>query len=146
MVPAALGGLGATGVDVVVLAAALDRGVAVAPAAFAGAASGAAVGFALGKWWAFGDRAPPTARQLARFGLVAGATAALMALAMAVVVDGLGAPYLAGKLVCSAAVFATWTYPAQRRFVFPAAPPASPADGLALPALDERAAPTGAVP
>jgi len=30
-------------------------------------------------------------------------------------------PYLAAKALCSLAVFAAWTYPAQRRLVFAAA-------------------------
>jgi putative flippase GtrA len=74
--------------------------------------------FAWNKYIAFRDRSPITGHQLARFGLVAVASAALMALAMHVVAVELGVPYLLGKLICAIAVFAVWTYPAQRRLVF----------------------------
>jgi hypothetical protein len=39
-------------------------------------------------------------------------------------------PYLVAKALCAAAVFAVWSYPAQRRLVF-VARPALPAAGLA---------------
>jgi hypothetical protein len=41
-----------------------------------------------------------------------------MAIAMQLVAVELGVSYLIAKLVCAAAVFAAWTYPAQRRLVF----------------------------
>lgn len=115
---AAATGIGATGVDVALLAACVSRGAPVGVAAFVGAVAGAGVAFGVGKRWAFGDRGPARAEQVVRFAAVAGATAVLMALAMTLAVDGLGAPYLGAKLACSAAVFAGWSYPAQRRFVF----------------------------
>jgi putative flippase GtrA len=74
--------------------------------------------FALNKYIAFGDRSPISPRQLVRFGLVAVATAMMMAVAMHVVAVVLGVPYLAAKLICAVVVFAAWTYPAQRRLVF----------------------------
>jgi hypothetical protein len=48
----------------------------------------------------------------------------MMALAMQLVSVELGVPYLFAKLLCAAAVFAVWTYPAQRRLVFRRAAPA----------------------
>jgi len=87
-------------------------------AAFIGAAAGAVVGFSLNKLVAFRDRSRITTRQLARFGIVAVATALLMAVAMDVVAVKLGVPYVLAKVICSVTVFAGWTYPAQRRLVF----------------------------
>ena len=87
-------------------------------AAFAGAVVGAVVNFGLNKYIAFRDRSRITGQQLVRFGIVAVATAMLMALAMQLVAVWLGVPYLLAKLLCAAAVFAVWTYPAQRRLVF----------------------------
>jgi putative flippase GtrA len=104
--------------DVSVLVLMVEHGAPVAGAAFCGAAAGAVTNFALNKYFAFRDRSPIHGRQLARFGLVAVATAVLMAIAMQLVAVQLGVPYLIAKLVCAAAVFAVWTYPAQRRIVF----------------------------
>lgn len=87
-------------------------------AAFFAATLGAVVNFALNKRVAFRDRTPLSLRQLARFGLVAVATAVLMAVAMQLVAVDLHVPYIAAKLLCAATVFAVWTYPAQRRLVF----------------------------
>jgi hypothetical protein len=53
--------------------------------------------------------------------------ALLLAGAMKVVAGGLGVPLVAAKLACAAVVFATWTYPAQRRFVFARAAQLAPA-------------------
>ena len=104
--------------DVGVLVLLVEHHTPVALAAFCGAAAGAVMNFALNKYLAFRDRSPINGRQLARFGLVAVATAALMAIAMQLVAVELGVPYLIAKLLCAAAVFAVWTYPAQRRLVF----------------------------
>jgi putative flippase GtrA len=104
--------------DVAILVLLVECGAPVAAAAFCGAAAGAVMNFALNKYIAFRDRSPVTGHQLARFGLVAVSTAALMALAMQLVAVQLGVPYLAAKLICAAAVFVVWTYPAQRRLVF----------------------------
>ena len=110
--------------DVGVLVLLVEHHTPVAAAAFCGAAAGAAMNFVLNKYLAFRDRSPITGRQLARFGRVAVATAALMAIAMQIVAVELGVPYLFAKLLCAAAVFAVWTYPAQRRLVFRRAVPA----------------------
>jgi putative flippase GtrA len=118
MVASGFGGAVGTAVDVSVLVLLVQHGVAIAAAAFCGATAGAVMNFALNKYVAFRDRSPITGRQLARFGIVAVATATLMALAMQLVAVKLGVPYLLAKLVCAVAVFAAWTYPAQRRIVF----------------------------
>jgi len=115
---AGVAGLGATGVDVTALALQVHRGAPVALAAFAAAALGAVAGFLLNKYVAFRDRAPITLAQLARFGAVALGTALLVAACMELVAVRLHVPYLAAKAFASLAVFAAWTYPAQRRLVF----------------------------
>jgi putative flippase GtrA len=112
------GGAVGTAIDVSVLVLMVQHGIAIAAAAFTGAAAGAATNFAVNKYVAFRDRSPITGHQIARFGIVAVAAASLMALAMHLVAVELGVPYLLAKLLCAAVVFAVWTYPAQRRLVF----------------------------
>ena len=118
LVVAGVGGAVGSMLDVSVLVLMVEHGAPVAGAAFCGAAAGAVTNFMLNRRFAFRDRSPITGKQLVRFGLVAVATAMLMALAMQLVAVMLGVPYLIAKLVCAALVFAAWTYPAQRRLVF----------------------------
>jgi putative flippase GtrA len=118
MFSAGLGGGAATLVDVTSLLLMVKHGAPVAVAAFISAASGAAVAFLLNKYIAFRDRSPVTLQQLGRFGVVAVATALLMAVCMQVVAVKLGVSVLVAKVLCSAVVFVAWTYPAQRRLVF----------------------------
>lgn len=118
LIAAGLGGAVGSTLDVALLVLLVETGAPVAAAAFCGAAAGAVVNFALNKYIAFRDRTPISGRQMARFGLVAVATALLMAAAMQLVAVKLGVPYLLAKLICAAAIFAVWTYPAQRRLVF----------------------------
>ena len=119
MAAAGVSGVIATGVDVgalVVMVSVLH--VAIPVAAFFAASLGAVAGFVMSKFIAFRDRTPVTLTQLARFGLVAGGAAVLMALLMKLVAVDLHVPYLTAKLVCGATIFVAWTYPAQRRLVF----------------------------
>jgi putative flippase GtrA len=118
LIASGFGGAVATAIDVSVLVQMVQHQAPIEAAAFCGAAAGAVMNFALNKYIAFGDRSPISPHQLVRFGLVAVATAALMAVAMHVVAVVLGVPYLAAKLICAVVVFAAWTYPAQRRLVF----------------------------
>lgn len=118
MVASGIGGLAATLVDLTALVAGVHAGMPVALAALVAAAAGAVVGFLANKYLAFADRSPISARQCARFGAVACATAVLMAGATHVAVSVAGAPLLPAKLVSSALIFVAWTYPAQRRLVF----------------------------
>ena len=104
--------------DVAVLVVMVQHGARVPVAAFCGATAGAVMNFVINKYFAFRDRSPLHAAQIARFAGVAIATALLMALAMWLVAVKLGVPYLLAKVICAAAVFAVWTYPAQRRLVF----------------------------
>src|ERR1051325_1273481 len=117
-VTSGIGGGCATAVDVATLVLLVEHGTPVALAAFVACAAGAVVCFTMNKYIAFRDRSPVTWQQLGRFGIVAVATALLMAVAMEVVAVKLGVPYLVAKVICSAAIFVAWTYPAQRRLVF----------------------------
>lgn len=96
----------------------VERGVSVPVAAFFAATVGAVMNFVCNKYIAFRDPSPIRLPQLVRFGLVAVATALLMALAMKIVAVKLGVPYVAAKLLCAAVIFAVWTYPAQKKLVF----------------------------
>jgi putative flippase GtrA len=119
MLTAGLGGAVATGVDVGALVLMVGQlHVAIPVAAFIASTLGAVANFLMNKHLAFRDRAPVTLHQLARFGLVAVATALLMALMMKLVAVDLAVPYVLAKLICAALVFVAWTYPAQRRLVF----------------------------
>jgi len=118
MLASGFGGACATAVDVSALVLQVRHGTPIALAAFVSAALGAAVGFTLNKFIAFRDRSRITAPQLARFGIVAVATALLMALCMELVAVKLAVPYVIAKVICSVVVFIAWTYPAQRRLVF----------------------------
>jgi putative flippase GtrA len=126
MFAAGLGGLAATIADVSSLVLMVETGTRVELAAFVAAGLGAAIGFTFNKYVAFRDRSPLALEQLARFAVVAVATAVLMAIAMHVVAVRLGAPYVVAKLACSALVFLAWTYPAQRRLVFQSRPRLEP--------------------
>lgn len=126
MFTAGLGGIAATLVDMTVLVLLVKLGTSVAPAAFIGAACGAAMGFLMNKHIAFRDRSPITVQQCARFGGVAVATALLMAVVMQVFAVRLGVHLVVAKVVCSALVFLAWTYPAQRRLVFKPRPRMQP--------------------
>ena len=118
LLAAGLGGALATAADVSTLVLLVHRGTPVALAAFVACSVGAVVCFTANKYIAFRDHSKVTWQQLGRFGLVAVATALMLAAAMQLSVVGLGVPYLLAKLVCSALVFLAWTYPAQRRLVF----------------------------
>jgi putative flippase GtrA len=115
---AGLGGGVGTAADVAVLALLVEHGGPVAASAFAGSLAGAGVCFLMSKYVAFRDHSRVRARQLATFGLVAAVTALIMALSMQLVAVVLGVPYLLAKLMCAAAVFVVWSYPAQKRLVF----------------------------
>jgi putative flippase GtrA len=118
VVASGFGGVAATAVDCAALMLQVRHGTPVPVAAFISAAIGACVGFTINKYVAFRDRSSITASQLGRFGIVAVATALLMAVAMEVVAVKMRVPTLVAKLICSACVFVAWTYPAQRRLVF----------------------------
>jgi putative flippase GtrA len=108
-------------VDMVVLVALVETGTRVLVAAFIAAACGGVAHFALGKYLAFRDRSPLAFGQMLRFATVSLGTATLMALAMQLFAVELSVPYVLAKLPSSVVVFAGWTYPAQRYFVFKAA-------------------------
>jgi putative flippase GtrA len=113
-----ISGVASTAVDVVVLVVLVAQHVTIPVATFLAALTGAGVSFLLNKYVAFRDRSPVSLGQIARFDLVALVAALLMAAAMKIATTNLGVPVVAAKLACAAIVFATWTYPAQRRLVF----------------------------
>jgi putative flippase GtrA len=115
---AGLGGLAATVVDVAVLAVLVESGCAIAPAALLGACCGAGVSFCFNRRVAFRDQSQLSWQQLARFAAVAWVAALTMSAAMQLATAVLGIPYLIAKTVCAVLVFAGWSLPAQRRFVF----------------------------
>lgn len=118
LLAASTSGILSTGIDLGALLLLVGHHVSVPVATFVAALTGAVANFALNKYVAFRDRSPINLRQLARFHAVFVVAALLMAGAMELVVARLGAPMIAAKLACAALVFAVWTYPAQRRFVF----------------------------
>jgi putative flippase GtrA len=119
MLAAGAGGAVSTVVDVATLVLLVEHaGASIPVSAFVACTAGAVVCFLMNKHVAFRDRSPVTVHQVARFGLVAVATALLMAFAMKIVAVDLHVPYIAAKILCAATVFVAWTYPAQRRLVF----------------------------
>ncbi|MEP6653414.1 MAG: GtrA family protein [Myxococcales bacterium] len=118
LLAAGLGGVAATALDVGVLVLLVAHHLAIPLAAFIAALAGAAVTFVINKYVAFRDRSPITLPQLLRFNVVVVVAALLMAAAMKLVAVRLGVPIVIAKLGCAALVFAIWTYPTQRRFVF----------------------------
>jgi putative flippase GtrA len=118
LLSAAIAGTCGTGLDLGVLVLLVGRHLPISLATFLAALAGAATNFTINKYVAFRDRSPISFGQIARFDLVALVAALLMAAAMKIATANLGAPVVAAKLACAAIVFATWTYPAQRRLVF----------------------------
>jgi putative flippase GtrA len=118
LLTAGLAGTFGTGLDFGVLVLLVGRHVPIPIATFIAALAGAATNFTANKYVAFRDRSPISLGQVVRFDLVALVAALLMAAAMKVATANLGLPVLTAKLACAAVVFATWTYPAQRRLVF----------------------------
>lgn len=127
---AGAGGVASTGLDVAVLTALVETGCPVGPAALCGALAGAVLAFSFNRRFVYGDRSKLRWQQVACFAAVALIGAMAMAMAMHLTADILGAPYLLAKAGCAVLVFALWSMPAQRRFVFPSAPSSSP-DALA---------------
>jgi putative flippase GtrA len=118
MMRTGLSGAAATVVDVIALIALVEAvGMGVGWAALMAAGTGAMFGFVMAKFWAFGDRAPLTLRQVAAYAVVAGGAAVLVAISIHLLVV-FGAAYLMAKLIASIGVFALWSYPAQARWVF----------------------------
>ena len=119
MLAAGLGGAVGSIFDVVTLLLLVKLTPTSIPlAAFLAAGVGAVVCFLMNKYIAFRDGTPVSFEQVARFALVAVATGILTAGAMKIVAVDLHVPVIIAKAICAAAVFAVWTFPAQRKFVF----------------------------
>jgi putative flippase GtrA len=81
-----------------------------------GCVVGALVSFVLTRLWAF-DSHGPWLPQVARYAFVSAGTAALNGGGVALL-SMLNAPFLLAWALTRAIVFATWSYPLQRDFVF----------------------------
>lgn len=120
----------ATTVDVVALVALVEVvGMHVTVAAFLAAVCGGVTNFLVNKYWAFADHAPLDVRQVSLYVLVSLANAMFVAASLHVFAVLIGVPYLLAKAAAAALVFLLWSYPAQAKLVFPAAP--QPSDSLA---------------
>jgi putative flippase GtrA len=118
LLTAGIAGTFGTGLDLGVLVLLVGHHVPIPLATFMAALVGAATNFTINKYVTFRDRSPISLGQVARFDFVALVAALLMAAAMKIATANIGVPVVAAKLACAAVVFATWTYPAQRRLVF----------------------------
>jgi putative flippase GtrA len=118
LLAAGMSGIVATVIDVAVLLVLVGFHVPVPLATFLAGLSGAGASFVVNKYVAFRDRSPIKLGQVARFYFVAVVTALLMAAGMKLVAVELGVPIVVARLGCAAILFATWSYPAQRRLVF----------------------------
>ena len=119
LVAAGFGGVVGTVLDLGLLVLLVGHHVAIPAATFVATLAGAATNFVMNKYVAFRDRAPVALGQVARFGFVAAVAALLTATAMKLMTMTLAVPVVVAKLTFAAVVFALWTYPAQRRLVFP---------------------------
>lgn len=115
---AGAGGVASTGLDVAALTALVESGCPVGPAALCGALAGAVFAFSFNRRFVYADRRKLRWQQVVCFAAVALIGALAMALAMHLTVDVAGVPYLLAKAGCAVLVFALWSLPAQRRFVF----------------------------
>ena len=120
----------ATTVDVVGLIVLVELvGVHVTVAAFLAAVCGGVTNFVVNKYWAFADAAPLEVRQVSLYVIVSLVNAMFVAASLHVFAVLLGVPDLIAKAAAAGLVFLLWSYPAQSKLVFPAAP--DPADSLA---------------
>lgn len=110
--------------------------VALAQPAFAtaaGCALGAVTSFALSRHWAFDAGAGGAAAQAGRYAAVSLVTMALNAGGVALL-SLLQLPFVVAWVLARAVIFAAWSYPLQRDFVFAESrPEESPAPGIVAP-------------
>jgi phosphatidylglycerophosphate synthase/putative flippase GtrA len=83
----------------------------------AGCVVGAIVSFTLSRSWAFEPGGSALVHQLSRYAFASATTAVLNAGGVALVLM-LNLPFIVGWVVVRGVVFATWSYPVQRDFVF----------------------------
>jgi phosphatidylglycerophosphate synthase/putative flippase GtrA len=93
-----------------------------------GCAAGGLVSFTLSRVWAFAATRAPAHRQFDRYVFVSVVTLALNAGGVAVL-SLLSLPFLVAWSIARAVVFTCFSYPAQRDFVFAAAPGSGPRGG-----------------
>jgi phosphatidylglycerophosphate synthase/putative flippase GtrA len=90
-----------------------------------GCVAGALVSFTLSRVWAFEAKGGPVLAQLARYAFGSVSTLALNAGGVVLMTE-LGVPFFVAWLITRVVVFATWSYPVQRDFVFAEAWVAAP--------------------
>jgi putative flippase GtrA len=119
MLGAASAGVAATVFDFVTLKLlVLLTPMSIPLAAFLAAGVGAVVCFVINKYISFRDNTPVSVEQLVRYCGVALTTGLLTAGAMKIVAVDWHVDVLLAKVLCAAAIFVAWTFPAQRHFVF----------------------------
>jgi putative flippase GtrA len=119
LVSCALGALAATLVDYTIMLAAVGVAALRPPAATAlGAAAGAAVGFCCGRLFIFDGRRQPAAPQALRYAAVAAVTIVGNVAGETLLVR-LGCELYLARVLVAVVVGLGWSYPLQRRFVFP---------------------------
>jgi putative flippase GtrA len=91
-----------------------------------GAAAGALTNFALGRHWIFEAHERAWAPQALRYAAVSAASLGLNAAGEYLLAVRLGVAYIAARALTAVVVSLVWNLPMQRRFVFPAAPEATP--------------------
>lgn len=127
MMRVGVSGAVATAVDVAMLVFLVEvAGVYVTLAAFLAAATGGVTNFVLNKFWAFQDHSPIAIRQVSSYAFVSLLTAAFVAASVHLFAVMMGLPYLLAKAAAATLVFLCWSYPAQAKLVFPAAPAVRP--------------------
>jgi putative flippase GtrA len=109
----------ATAVDFGIMIA-LVSGAGLPPSAgtASGAACGAAVNFALGRWWVFRARRVGAAGQASRYALVSFGSLVLNALGVHLLAEMGHVPYVAARVVVAVAVSFAWNFVLHRFFVF----------------------------
>jgi putative flippase GtrA len=118
------GSLVATVVDYSVMIALVSLGGAPpAVGTAAGAASGGAVNFLLGRRWIFRATGHKTAPQAVRYIIVSLGSLLLNTAGVYALAELLRVQYVAARVMVSVAVSLLWNYPLQRTFVFRAGAP-----------------------
>jgi putative flippase GtrA len=114
-----LASLVATAVDFSVMVACVS-GLAFAPSAatVAGAASGAAVNFAMGRRWIFAATSQSPGGQALRYALVSAVSLALNAMGEYALAEILSVQFVLARVVVALCVGVAWNFPMQRSFVF----------------------------
>lgn len=88
------------------------------PATALGALAGAVTNFSINRYWSFEAAASRWEGQALRYALVSGGSLLLNTAGVFAMTEGLGAPYLASKVVSALLIGWLFNYPLHRGFVF----------------------------